>query len=114
MELRVDRASVDRCRELAAAIVAPVEEFIAAHSTVSVERAVLRLLGVDGIGPEEIPVPNLIIDSLAAQERTAGVALPFGKAMAETGLEPAALGEAIAAGRVSLSEFTETPEAAAR
>ena len=96
MELRIDTGSVDRCRELATAIVAPVEEFIASHSTVAVERSVLRLLGVDGVGPDEIPVPNLIVDALSAEERSRGVALAFGKALAETGLEPAALGAAIA------------------
>ena len=62
MELRIDRRRVDRCRDLAAAIVAPVEAFIAAHSTVSVERAVLRLLGVDGLYPQEVPLPNAILD----------------------------------------------------
>ncbi len=35
----------------------------------------------------------------------AGVALPFGKALAETGLEPAALAAEIAAGRCALDQF---------
>ncbi|MEO6835000.1 MAG: lysine 5,6-aminomutase subunit alpha [Candidatus Tumulicola sp.] len=113
MELRIDRAGVDRCRALAAAVVAPVEEFIAAHSTVSVERAVLRLLGVDGIGADEVPVPNLIVDSLPPSQRDRGAALAFGKAVAETGLDPAALGEAIAAGRFALADFSGVPDAAA-
>ncbi|HZY95915.1 MAG TPA: lysine 5,6-aminomutase subunit alpha [Candidatus Cybelea sp.] len=114
MELKIDRECVARCRELAAAIVAPVEAFIAAHSTVSVERAALRLLGVDGVTPEEIPIPNAILDALPERQRPAGIALAFGKALAETGLDPAALGEAMALGRYSLTEFTETPEGAAR
>ncbi len=113
MELQIDRARVARCRELAGAIVAPVERFIAAHSTVSVERAVLRLLGVDGITPQEVPIPNAIVDSLPAHERRRGAALPFGKALAETGLDPAALGEAIALQRCTLEQFRETPEEAA-
>lgn len=114
MELRIDRACVDRCRALAAAIVAPVEAFIAAHSTVSVERAVLRLLGVDGITPEEIPLPNAIVDSIAPDERGRGIAIAFGKAVAETGLDPCALAEAVAAGRYTIAEFRETPASAAR
>jgi beta-lysine 5,6-aminomutase alpha subunit len=114
MELGVDRAKIDRCRELAAAIVAPVEEFIRAHSTVSVERAVLRLLGVDGIGSDDVPIPNIVVDSLSATEREAGIALSFGRALAETGLDPASLGEAIASGDVVVSRFSQTPEAAAR
>jgi beta-lysine 5,6-aminomutase alpha subunit len=114
MELRIDRAGVDRCRTLAAAIVAPVEAFITAHSTVSVERAVLRLLGVDGITPEEIPLPNAIVDSIAPGERGHGVAIAFGKAVAETGLDPLTLAEAVGAGRYSIAEFGETPASAAR
>lgn len=113
VELRIDRTAVDRCRALAAAIVAPIEEFIAAHSTVSVERAVLRLLGVDGIGADEVPVPNLIVDALTPAQRDRGAALAFGRAVAETGLAPAALGEAVAAGRYTLSGFADVPDAAA-
>jgi len=114
MELRIDRESVDRCRELAASIVAPVEAFIAAHSTVSVERAVLRLLGVDGITPAEVPLPNAIVDALDSHQRGRGVALAYGRALAETGLDPAALGEAMALRRFTLDEFRNTPEEAAR
>jgi len=114
VQLNVDRERVARCRELAAAIVAPVEAFIAAHSTVSVERAVLRLLGVDGVTPQEVPIPNAIVDTLPPAQRGRGVALAFGKALAETGLDPAALGEAMALGRYTLAEYAQTPEAAAR
>jgi beta-lysine 5,6-aminomutase alpha subunit len=113
MELRIDRGCVDRCRSLAAAIADPIETFIAAHSTVSVERAVLRLLGVDGITDQEVPLPNAVVDSIGAPELRSGVALSFGKALAETGLEPQPLAEAIAAGRYSLAHFERTHIAAA-
>jgi len=113
VEIRIDRAAVDRCRTLAAAIVAPVEEFIDAHSTVSVERAVLRLLGVDGVGPDDVPAANLIVDSLTVEQRSRGVALAFGRALAETGLTPASLGEAIAGGSRRLADYDDVPEAAA-
>src|SRR6201996_3992645 len=105
MELRIDRERVDRCRALSASIVAPVEAFIAAHSTVSVERSVLRLLGVDGVGPDEIPVPNMIVDALTEDERPGAVAIAFGKALAETGLTPRAPGADIGAGRVTLADY---------
>ena len=114
MELRLDTASVDRCRALAASIVGPVSSFIASHSTVAVERSVLRLLGVDGVGPDEIPMPNMIVDALTPAERASGVALAFGKGLAETGLDPAALGAAIATGGHTLADFVSTPDAAAR
>lgn len=114
MELSLDHATISRCRDLAASIAAPVGDFIASHSTVAVERSVLRLLGVDGVGQDEVPVPNLIVDSLSAQERASGAALAFGKGLAETGLAPKALGEAIATGKHSLATFSSTPVAAAR
>ena len=114
MELRIDRSIVDRCRHLAQSIASPVGDFIAEHSTVAVERSVLRLLGVDGVGSDEIPVPNLIVDALSADERACGVALVFGKGLAETGLDPHALGAAIAAGTHRLHDFAHVPEAAAR
>ncbi|HVN70260.1 MAG TPA: lysine 5,6-aminomutase subunit alpha [Candidatus Binatia bacterium] len=114
MDLRIDRECVDRCRALAAAIVAPVETFIGAHSTVAVERAVLRLLGVDGITPEEVPLPNAVVDALEPADRDRGVALAFGKALAETGLEPSVLAAEIARGALSLARFRDTHESAAR
>src|SRR5579863_10347412 len=114
MELRIDRSRVDRCRQLAAAIADPIEAFIAAHSTVYVERAVLRLLGVDGVTVDDVPLPNAVVDSIPRDELTSGAAMPFGRALAETGLEPAALARALTEGRMKLDEFDATPEAAAR
>jgi beta-lysine 5,6-aminomutase alpha subunit len=114
MQLRIDRHRVERCRQLAAAIADPVEAFIAVHSTVSVERGVLRLLGVDGITTEEVPLPNAVVDSIAPEKLGRGVALAFGKALAETGLSPQALAETIASGRHPLEEYGATPADAAR
>ncbi len=113
MELRIDRSAVARCRDLAAAIAAPVSAFIDAHSTVAVERSVLRLLGVDGVGADEIPVPNVVVDALG-DAVAGGIALAFGRGLAETGLDPEALGRAIASGTHALSDFTAVPEVAAR
>ncbi|HEY8296771.1 MAG TPA: lysine 5,6-aminomutase subunit alpha [Candidatus Baltobacteraceae bacterium] len=114
MELRIDLGTVARCRDLARAIAEPVNDFIAGHSTVAVERSVLRLLGVDGVGADDVPIPNLIVDALTAEERAAGVAIAFGRALAETGLEPFVLGQAIANGTHRLTDFAGVPEAAAR
>ncbi len=114
MELRIDRSRVERCRKLAAEIANPIERFIATHSTVSVERAVLRLLGVDGVTPEEVPLPNAVVDSIAAEQLEHGIAPAFGRALAETGLEPPALAQAITQGRYALEQFAQTPASAAR
>ena len=114
MELRIDTGAVGRCRELAEAIVAPVSEFIGRHSTVSVERSVVRLLGVDGVGSDEVPVPNLVVDALPQGARANGIALAFGRVLAQTGLEPRDAGEKIASGELQFAQFEDVPEAAAR
>ena len=46
--LALDEKMVDRCRQMAARIAKPVEQMINTHTTVAIERAVLRLLGVEG------------------------------------------------------------------
>ncbi|MHB8433434.1 MAG: lysine 5,6-aminomutase subunit alpha [Candidatus Tyrphobacter sp.] len=114
MELRIDRNSVDRCRVFAREIVAPVEQYIAAHSTRSVERAVLRLLGVDGVNADDAPLPNVLVDALSQFDLQSGAALAFGKALAQTRLEPAELARALADGTVTFASCAGVSDAAAR
>ena len=79
--LRVDEEAIDECRALAAEISAPVEDLARSRTTVSIERACLRLVGVDGVegeGTEAIPIPNRVVeevrDSLGLER---GVLVPF-------------------------------------
>ena len=60
----LDQAKVDRCRELAAAVAADVQTFIDTHTTVGVERTILRSLGVDGLDGEGVSVVNRVVDRL--------------------------------------------------
>ena len=60
----LDKAKVDRCRELAAAVASDVQSFIDEHTTVGVERTILRALGVDGVDGEGVSVVNRVIDRL--------------------------------------------------
>ncbi len=111
MELRIDREAVARARRLAGAIVDPVEDFIERHSTVSVERAVARLCGVDGVDAAGVPLANRLIDALPARE--AGVARALGAAIAESGRTPQQVAAAVAAGE-ALPDPAGTPETALR
>ena len=111
MELRVNREAVADARRLAGAIVDPIAEFIGRHSTVSVERAVARLCGVDGVDPDGVPLPNRLVDALPVRE--SGVARSLGAAVAESGRTPQQVAEAVAAG-AALPDPARTPEAALR
>ena len=95
--LRLPQEMIDRARALAARIVAPVQEFIDAHTTVTVERATLRLAGADGADADGVPVPNLVVDQL--RERLDEGALRFWvNALVRTGEDAAGLSRRVAAG----------------
>jgi beta-lysine 5,6-aminomutase alpha subunit len=66
-DLRLDEGKVVRCRALADRITAQVLEFVRRHTTVSIERTVLRLFGFHGAGPRGVPWVNLMVDALHAR-----------------------------------------------
>ncbi|MGH3994456.1 MAG: lysine 5,6-aminomutase subunit alpha TIM-barrel domain-containing protein, partial [Pseudonocardiaceae bacterium] len=101
--LRIDQASVAECRSLAAEISRPIEELARTHTTVSIERACLRFVGVDGVegtGVEAIPIPNRVVETTQrAIGLERGVLIPFFHAVEEAGGVRAAA-EAISSGRI--------------
>ncbi|GAC1349091.1 MAG: D-lysine 5,6-aminomutase subunit alpha [Vulcanimicrobiaceae bacterium] len=114
MQLRIDTAAVGEARRLARAITAPVGTFIDAHSTVAVERSVLRLLGADGVGRDDIPVPNLVVERVGPARLRSGVARTIGALVAETGRTPDDVASAIADGSLDVALGDATPDVAAR
>ena len=114
MELRIDAGIVADARRLATAIAAPVSAFIAAHSTVAVERSVLRLLGVDGVCADEAPVPNRVLERLGPERLRGGAARTIGALTAETGRTPDDVASALAEGTLAAGLADGVPEAAAR
>ncbi|MBU6261011.1 MAG: D-lysine 5,6-aminomutase subunit alpha, partial [Burkholderiales bacterium] len=74
-QLQLDPAVMDRARAAATRIARRVRDEAARKTTTSVERATLRLLGVDGVDENQVPLPNRVVDHL----RAAGL-LPHGAA----------------------------------
>jgi beta-lysine 5,6-aminomutase alpha subunit len=66
-DLALDEGVVERCRELADRVTGPVLELVGRHTTVSIERTVLRLLGLHGAGAGGVPHANLVADELHAR-----------------------------------------------
>jgi len=92
--LPIDQALVDECRALAGDIAGRVQAFIDAHSTVSIERTVLRAYGVDGANADGHPLVNRCVERL----KESGL-LPRGAAFA--------LGAALVRGAASPQEAAE-------
>ncbi len=81
--LELDPQVVRAARRLAARAGAPVVELAATHTTVSVERALLRLAGLAGADVERIPWVNHLVDAVREQVGIEhGVALPVWDALA--------------------------------
>lgn len=98
---------VAEARQLAGQIAAEVDTFASAHTTVAIERTVLRLFGVTGATAEGEPLVSAVVRKLhAAGLLASGVARPFCQALLATGLTPSALAAAIAAGEVQPGSHT--------
>jgi beta-lysine 5,6-aminomutase alpha subunit len=96
-KLNLDKKKITQARALASELVNEVYEQVEKHSTYSIERTILRLLGVDGVDESGIPLPNVVVQ-WAAREGIleSGIALPFGTLMAGRSLTPQQAAEAIA------------------
>ncbi len=99
--LDLDPVTVRRARALARRAGKPVVNLAQRHTTVSVERAVLRLAGLEGADVEGIPWVNRLVDVVREQVGLEhGVALPVWDAMMREGDDLTTLAQRAAAGSV--------------
>ena len=63
-KLGLNQELIAKARASAHKVAADVQAFIDEHTTVTVERAVCRLLGIDGVNEVEVPLPNVVVDHL--------------------------------------------------
>ncbi|MCQ2551668.1 MAG: lysine 5,6-aminomutase subunit alpha, partial [Clostridia bacterium] len=111
-KLNLDQKVVDSARQHAANIAKDMQEFIEKHTTVSTERTVLRLLGVDGVDEVDNPLPNVVVDQIKeAGALPTGVAYLIGNAMVETGKTPQEIAEDVGAGKLDLTKLPTHPQA---
>ena len=114
-KLNLDPKVVDSARQHAANIAHDMQDFIDRHTTVSTERTILRLLGVDGVDEVDNPLPNVVVDHIKeAGALPTGVAYLMGNAMVQTGKNAQEIAEEIAAGKLEITKLpTCTQEEAA-
>jgi beta-lysine 5,6-aminomutase alpha subunit len=114
-KLDLDPGVIAACRQAATQIAEDVGERIAGHTTVSVERSVTRLLGVDGADDLEVPLPNVLVDHVKARGGLGrGVAHWIGNAMLQTQRTPNEIAESVSAGDLDLAGLKEGDEQAVR
>jgi len=82
-KLGLSTETIADCRWLARQVSEGVRRETEQYTTVSTERTVLRLLGVDGVDAEEVPVPNRVVEALQACGKLGrGTAVWMGSALA--------------------------------
>jgi beta-lysine 5,6-aminomutase alpha subunit len=114
-KLDLDPGVVAACRLAAKQIAEQVSEQIADRTTVSVERSVTRLFGVDGADALDVPLPNVLVDHVHEHGGLGrGIAYWLGNAMLQTGRSPQQIAESVSAGELRLAELEPADEQAIR
>jgi len=115
-KLGLDAGLVDSCRAAAARVARQVAEATAGRTTVAVERTVTRTLGIDGVDPHDVPLPNALVDHVTDfGGLPRGVAAWIGNAMVQTDRSAAEVAVAVGEGELSLGELPQAdPDAVAR
>jgi len=105
-KLNLDQNVIASARNHAKNIAESMQEFINAHTTVSTERTVLRLLGVDGVDDVERPLPNILVDAIKdGGGLPKGIAYWMGNAIIKTGKTPQEIAEAVSLGQLDLMKL---------
>ncbi|MEN1760918.1 lysine 5,6-aminomutase subunit alpha [Anoxynatronum sibiricum] len=104
-KLNLDPALIQQARASAEAIAQEVQGFIDDHTTVTVERTIARLMGIDGIDEVDQPLPNVVVNHIReGGGLETGVAYWLGNAMVATGKSPQEIAEGVSDGSLNLLE----------
>lgn len=105
-KLGLNQELIDKARNSARNVALDVQAFIDEHTTVTVERSVCRLLGIDGVNEVDVPLPNVVVDHLMSHEAlSGGAAFYLGNAMVNLGLSPQEIAEKVNSGEVDLTKL---------
>lgn len=110
-KLDLDPALINRGRELASKIVDRIQQQISTQTTVTVERAVLRLIGIDGVNTEEVPLVNGVVDHLQkAHVLGKGALYWVTNAILQLNHSPQLVAERVAQGELDLVQLPRKPD----
>ena len=107
-KLGLDFTKVAHAKDVARKIAVDVQSFVEQYTTVAVERTLCRLLGIDGVDENTVPLPNVLVSSL--QEKGVlgqGILFYLGNAIAETGKTPQQIAESVSAGELDLTTLPQ-------
>ena len=110
-KLGLDFKKVEQAKSLAKNIADEVQSFVESYTTVAVERTLCRLLGIDGVDENQVPLPNVVVDDLKGKGvLNQGVLFYIANAMAATGMRPQQIAEGVAGGTIDLTRIEVTDQ----
>ncbi len=105
VHIRLDQEQIQRVKNYAKEVADEISVMISGYSTVSVERGVLRLYGVDGVDKNNTPLPNRLVDLLEEKKLLeAGVSYHFSAAMLKSGRNPQETAEILEQGHIKFRD----------
>ncbi len=105
-KLNLDFGLVEKARQYARDIAADTQRFIEKHTSVTIERTCARLLGIDGVDDNGVPLPNVIVDSIKnANGLSLGLSVYLGNAIIQTGKTPQQIAEAISKKELDITKL---------
>ena len=111
-KLGLDEKKIVHAKGLATRIADDVQQFVDQYTTVAVERTLCRLMGIDGIDANQVPLPNVVVDKLKeAGVLSEGVLYYLANAMVATGLNPQQIAEQVAEGQLDIIRLASASKA---
>ncbi|MDR0437300.1 MAG: lysine 5,6-aminomutase subunit alpha [Bacteroidales bacterium] len=105
-KLGLDFQKVAKAKKTAQHIAVSVQKFADNYTTVAVERTLCRLIGIDGVDENQVPLPNVVVNAIHEAERLSdGALVLLGNAMIATNLSPQAISEKIANENLDITAF---------
>ncbi|MFO8144228.1 MAG: lysine 5,6-aminomutase subunit alpha [Candidatus Syntrophosphaera sp.] len=108
LKLDIDPKLKKGAREAAGRIAGSFKWLFEEYSSLTIERTVLRLLGIDGALEDGKPLPNVVVDHLQAKNALfQGAAIPVANAMLNRGMTAQQVAEAVGEGELDLTEMPQ-------
>ncbi|MBH8586168.1 lysine 5,6-aminomutase subunit alpha [Thermoactinomyces sp. CICC 10520] len=109
-KLRLDPEKIARARQAAKEIATQVDRLVSDHTTVAVERTVLRCFGIDGVNEDGVPLANVVVDHLLERgQLETGAAYWVLNAMVINGCSAQYVAEQVAEGKWDLVQLRRAP-----
>ena len=105
MKLNLDFELVSKARKHARGVALDTQDFIDKHTTVATERAICRLMGINGVDEYDVPLPNVVVNHLReCGLLETGAAYAVGNICMGLGASPQEVAEKISLGLLKLSD----------